>query len=86
MPALLPPTCRSPQVAARDAALRELEGRLATLQADFEYNLGLLGGRDEQLARCQAALAAADSELASQHELVAQMQAALGEAERGRGR
>ena len=82
-----PPSRSSPplvfQVAARDAALRELEGRLAALQSDFEHNLGLLGGRDEELARCEAALAAAGSELASQRELVAQMQAALGEAEQG---
>ncbi len=70
-------------MAARDTALSELEGRLNSLRSDFEYNLELLGGRDEELARCEAALAAADRELAAQRELVAQMQAALGEAEQG---
>lgn len=70
-------------MSAKDAALRDAEARLAALQADFDYNLGLLEGRDTDLAAAEAALQAAGGELGAKRELVAQMRAALAEAEQG---
>lgn len=57
---------------------------MTALRADFDYNLGLLEGRDTELTGAEAALAALQSDLASKVQLIQQMQAALAEAEKGK--
>ena len=79
----MPCPAASLQLEERDGAVRTAQARLATLQADFEHNLGLLEARDAELTGTEAALAAAGAELASKLQLIAQMQAALGDAEQG---
>lgn len=68
----------------KEAAVQGLGAQLAALQADFDYNLGLLEGRDRDLQQCEKALAAAGAELAAKLDLIAQMQQALAEAEQGK--
>ena len=64
--------------------MQGLGAQLASLQADFEYNLGLLEGRDTELQQCEQALVGAGAELAAKLDLIAQMQQALAEAEQGK--
>lgn len=71
------------QLGQRDDKIRELQAKMLGLQADFEYNLGLLEGRDTELAGAEASLTALRGELASKVQLIQQMQAALAEAEQG---
>lgn len=82
-----PPPSRNrhptPQAAAKASALAALEGQLKTLQADFQYNLELVEGRDAELAAAEAALAAAGAEAEARAELLTAMQAGLADAEQG---
>ena len=80
-----PAPCLAVQLQEGEARRRALEAQLATLRADFDYNLALLEGRDLELATCERALAAAGMELAVERDRVAQMQQAVAEAETGAG-
>jgi prefoldin subunit 5 len=77
-------TCANPQVEQKEAAVQGLGAQLAALQADFDYNLALLEGRDRELQQCEQALAGAGAELAAKLDLITQMQQALAEAEQGK--
>ncbi len=69
------------QVQCKTEALLSAEAQLAALQADLDFNMRLLEGRDEELVQCEHALLTMRSELAAKEELITQMQQAMAEAE-----
>lgn len=83
-PASPAPSTSHTQVAAKDAALEELQARLAALQAEHGCTLAQLEERGGELAARSDELAAAAAELGATRDLLAQMQGALGEAEEGK--
>ena len=60
-----------------------LQAQLATLERDFQHNLGLLDGRDAELDKFRKALQAASCELDDGRALEVQMKQAMADAEAG---
>ncbi|KAK9824627.1 hypothetical protein WJX72_011837 [[Myrmecia] bisecta] len=69
------------QLAERERQLEDTSNKLLLLQQDFEYNLQLLDGRDEELERYDAEFANLGASLADKDRMLAEYRSALAELE-----
>ena len=69
------------QLRAKEQSNEELRGKLAQLQEDFNYNLGLIDGRDEELTELEGRVEALKTALHSKEDEIEELHASLQSAE-----